>query len=107
MSLGRQLINHGYHTRQNRAAHSQAAALNFLATEGPLSGLALHSDFDYRTAENMIRCLNVSVGNAAEKAMLHEPALDFVPDPGKPGIELLSALIFFHGAPPHLAQLIT
>jgi hypothetical protein len=54
----------------------------------------------------MVRCLNVFVGDAAEKAMLHEPALDFVPDPGKARIELLSALLVFHGAPRHLAWLI-
>jgi hypothetical protein len=37
--------------------------------------------------------------------MLDEAALDFVPDPGKARIELLSTLLVFHGAPRHLAWL--
>ncbi|MEO7208252.1 MAG: hypothetical protein ABI145_16065 [Steroidobacteraceae bacterium] len=45
----------------------------------------------------MIGCLDVSVCDASEKAMLHKPTLDFVPDPGKGRIELLSTLLLFHG----------
>jgi hypothetical protein len=51
----------------------------------------------------MICCLNVSVSDAAKKAMLHKPPLDFVPDPGKARIELLSTLLLFHGTPHRLA----
>src|ERR1700691_5277612 len=53
----------------------------------------------------MIGCLNVSVRDAAEKAMLHQAALDFVPDPDEACIEFLSMLLLFHGAPQHLALL--
>ena len=48
----------------------------------------------------MIRALDVNAGNAAEKAMGHELALDFVPDLGKTGVEFLSNLLLFHGPSP-------
>jgi hypothetical protein len=46
----------------------------------------------------MIGGLNVSINDAAEESMDHEPALDVVPDPGKGRIELLSTLFIFHSA---------
>jgi hypothetical protein len=49
----------------------------------------------------MVLGVNISVSDAAEKAMLHKPALDFMSDPGKSRIELLSTVIFIHGTPHH------
>jgi hypothetical protein len=49
----------------------------------------------------MVRGVNIFVSYAAEKAMLHKPAFDFMSDPGKSRIELLSMVIFIHGAPYH------
>src|SRR5580658_1797206 len=46
----------------------------------------------------MIRALDVDAGNAAEKAMGHQPALDLVPDLGETRVEFLSNLLLFHKA---------
>src|ERR1700721_1095690 len=45
----------------------------------------------------MIRALDCNAGNAAEEAVGHQLALDFVPDLGKTGVEFLSNLLLFHG----------
>lgn len=47
----------------------------------------------------MIRCLNVPIRHAAEKAMQYKPAFDFVSDSGKAGIELFSMLLLFQDTP--------
>jgi len=46
----------------------------------------------------MIGRLEVPIGDAAEKSMNHQPALDVMPDPGEGRIELLPTLFMFHGA---------
>src|SRR5208283_2702378 len=48
----------------------------------------------------MIGGFNVAEPDAAEKTMRHQPALYFVPDLAKTGIEFLSAVLFFHASLP-------